>query len=272
MPDRTTGRASTILPALIYLISGNCLRQPKVPDHRFCSLACGQSAARSAPELKYLLPHHELSIKVATQFIECWKSAPPPTVLGVYMITWTESSQRRFEQYRDAVEIRGQFKRNGFFAGNEQKRFRSTVRACTLGERGNLSPCHNAACWMCETIRWGFEPHLQRKRDLPWNAGGIRLGAGIYTSHSSFKAHQYAENIHDRNSRINAMLVCRVVIGQPYEMYHENPIIQSPPFGYDCIFGKPGWQSAFTEDEYVVYNADAIRAAYLVLYETAGGA
>ena len=40
-----------------------CWRQPKLPDHRFCSVACGQSAARSAPELKYLPPHHELSIK-----------------------------------------------------------------------------------------------------------------------------------------------------------------------------------------------------------------
>ncbi|KAG6372556.1 hypothetical protein JVT61DRAFT_7666 [Boletus reticuloceps] len=270
-----------------------CQRQPKHPDYRFCSVACGQSAARSAPELKYLYPHHELSVTIATQFMRCWSIGPRPTVLAVYTITWTESSQRSFKQYRDAVEFRGQFKRNGFFPGNEQKRFRSTVRACTLGEGANVSPCYNEACWMCETIRCGFEPHLQRKRSVPSyvsvfpvdspkavflmvfasrNGPGIRLGAGIYTSHSSSKAAQYAENIHDPESRIKAMLVCRVVIGTPFVTCQEDPTIRSPPLGYDCVYGEPGDHSAFREDEYVVYNADAIRAAYLVLYETAPGA
>ncbi|KAH0835576.1 hypothetical protein J3R83DRAFT_9301 [Lanmaoa asiatica] len=250
-----------------------CWRFPKLPDHRFCSIACGRFAARSAPELKYLPPRHKLSIKIATQFMKCWKSVPRPKVLAVYMVTWTESSQSRFEQYsRDAVEARGQFRRIGLSPGNEQKRFRSTVRACTLGERGNLFPCHNEACWMCETIRCGFEPHLERKRSIPWDGCGIRLGAGIYTSHTSSKADNYAENIHDPNSSIKAMLVCRVVVGNPYVMYQEDQTIRSPPPGYDCVFGKPGWESAFAEDEYVVYNADAVRAAYLVLYEKARGA
>lgn len=40
----------------------HCWRQPKLPDHRFCSIACGQSAARSAPQLKYLPPFHELFV------------------------------------------------------------------------------------------------------------------------------------------------------------------------------------------------------------------
>lgn len=40
-----------------------CQRQPKLPDHRFCSVACGQFAARSAPELKCLPSHHEMFVK-----------------------------------------------------------------------------------------------------------------------------------------------------------------------------------------------------------------
>ncbi|KAI9463863.1 hypothetical protein HD554DRAFT_2026792 [Boletus coccyginus] len=245
-----------------------CQRHPKLPDHRFCSVACRQSAARSAPELKYLHPHHELFITIATRFVQCWKLAPRPKVRAVYMITWTESSQRSFEQYsRDAVETRGRFKRMGRFPGNEQKRFRSTVRACTLGERGNLSPCHNEACWVCETIQRSV---MSSDCHAPRNAGGIRLGAGIYTSHTSSKADQYAKNIHDPSSRIKAMLVCRVVIGKPYEMCCEDQTIRGPPPGYDCV-GRIRLPLR-VQDEYVVYNADAIRPAYLVLYETARGA
>lgn len=68
---------------------------------------------------------------------------------------------------RDTVEARGQFRLRGLSSGNEQKRFRSTFRACNLGEGGNIHPCHNEDCWMCQTILYGFEPHLQRKRRQP---------------------------------------------------------------------------------------------------------
>lgn len=47
----------------VWNVCPHCQRRPKHPDHRFCSVACGQSAARSAPELKYLPPNHELFIK-----------------------------------------------------------------------------------------------------------------------------------------------------------------------------------------------------------------
>ena len=98
-------------------------------------------------------------------------------------------------------------------------------------------------------------------RDAARNAGGIRLGAGIYTSHTSsksalflhfpknpirvvvlirnFRADQYAQNIHDPSSRVKAMLVCRVVIGKPYVMYHEDHTIRSPPLGHDCVGRLP---------------------------------
>ena len=68
---------------------------------------------------------------------------------------------------RDTVETWGQFILKGKSSGNEQKRFRSTVRACNLGEQGNLSPCRNEACWMCEAIWCGFQPHLRRKQRVP---------------------------------------------------------------------------------------------------------
>jgi len=102
--------------------------------------------------------------------------------------------------------------------------------------------------------------------------GSNRTFDGNGTFHGMRAVYGSERNIHNPSSRIKAMLVCRVVIGKPYEISHEDHTIRSPPAGYDCVFGKPGWQSDFVEDEYVVYNADAIRAAYLVLYETAPNA
>ncbi|KAG9312511.1 hypothetical protein JVU11DRAFT_6904 [Chiua virens] len=239
---------------------------PTDPHHLFCSITCSQYAALFAPQLKYLPPHHELSIRVVNQFIQRWTSSPCPKVLAVYMTTRTDASRRGFEQYRDAVEARGRFSYMGLSPGNEQKQFRSTNRACTLGECGNVTPCHNQACWMCETIRFGFEPHLLRKRS---HGVGVRLGAGIYTGYASSKADDYANNSHDPNSTVRAMLVCRVVIGKPYEMYQNDPTFRRPPPGYDSVLGRSIPGSAFTEDEYVVYDADAIRPAYLIVYEKA---
>lgn len=97
-----------------------CQRQPKLLEHRFCSVACNQSAAFFAPELKYLPLHHErfmmsmyfqcpsfvkrtgsISPLVETRFMQCWKPTTPcPRVSAVYMITWTKSSQESFQRYR----------------------------------------------------------------------------------------------------------------------------------------------------------------------------
>ncbi|KAF8840109.1 hypothetical protein BDN67DRAFT_878560, partial [Paxillus ammoniavirescens] len=246
-----------------------CQLYPKHPEHRFCSVNCTRLAARCAPGLIPLPHHNKLFANVAAQFFEHWKSALNPRLLDIFMINWTKRCQRDFERYRNEVEARGHYKRKGLFAGNEQKRFRCAARACTLGERGNLDPCDSQICELCETICCGFEPHLidPVSKTCDRNGIGIRLGAGIYTSHASSKADEYAVNRHDPDSSVKAMLVCRVVIGKPYKTQIENPTLRSPPPGFDCVFGKPGWRSEFEEDEYVVYDPDAIRAAYLVLYE-----
>ncbi|KIJ67180.1 hypothetical protein HYDPIDRAFT_84369 [Hydnomerulius pinastri MD-312] len=241
---------------------------PKHPKHRFCSITCAQAAAQLAPKLIYLSQNHESSMDVAAQFLARWRCqcALYPRLIGIFMITWTEQSQKAFENYRDKVEARGHFEKLGLSAGNEQKRFRCAARACTLGESGNLSPCNNVMCELCETLRYGFGPHLERKRNIPQHGNGIRLGAGIYTSHTSSKAAQYAMNRHDPDSGVKAMFVCRAVIGRPYKTKREDPTLEKPPIGYDCVYGKPGWRSQFQDDEYVFYDPDAIRAAYLVLY------
>ncbi|KAG8215739.1 hypothetical protein J3R82DRAFT_7633 [Butyriboletus roseoflavus] len=104
-------------------------------------------------------------------------SFPPPSCQAVHGLLGVSASSKDTGGLHDhldgiileAVEARGHFTRMGLSPGNEQKRFRSTNRACTLGECGNLFPCHNEACWMCETIRCGFEPHLRRKRSIPWH-------------------------------------------------------------------------------------------------------
>ncbi|KAF9221136.1 hypothetical protein BS17DRAFT_279984 [Gyrodon lividus] len=243
-----------------------CQVYPKHPEHRFCSLACTHQAARSAPGLIHLPQHHELFDKVATKFLMHWKSVPHPRLLAIFMITWTKKYQMNFEKYRNEVEARCRFKQKGFFSGNEQKRFRCAARACTLGERGNLYPCDSEICELCETICCGFEPYLDRKRNIPRTGNGIRLGAGIYTSHTSSKADQYAVNRHDPSSTVKAMLVCRVVIGKPYETRREDPMLTRPPAGYDCVFAKPGWWSEFKDDEIFIPSQHGVFYSRIIIW------
>jgi len=91
------------------------------------------------------------------------------------------------------------------------------------------------------------------------NGVGIRLGsAGIYTSYSSSSQpcvffcgnkkkkdivgdiRPLRQNAHNLNSSVKAMLVCRVVIGNPCVTSREDNAIKQPPLGYDCVFAKPG--------------------------------
>ncbi|KAF9240847.1 hypothetical protein BU15DRAFT_73705 [Melanogaster broomeanus] len=245
-----------------------CQVHPKHPDHRFCSPTRTEITAASG-QLIPLFRNDETFINIENQFLQHWKAPSRPMLLGILMITWTKKQEKDIRKYKNEVEARGRFQQKGLFAGNEQKQFQCAVRACTLGENKNVSPCTSESCELCETIRCGFQPYLERKRAIPSTSPcGIRLGAGIYITFTSSKADEFAVNRHDASSRVKAMFVCCVVVGKPYETKRENTALKSPPAGHDCVVAKPGRWSEFTDDECVVYDADAIRAAYLVVYTT----
>ncbi|KIK73288.1 hypothetical protein PAXRUDRAFT_178825, partial [Paxillus rubicundulus Ve08.2h10] len=58
------------------------------------------------------------------------------------------------------------------------------------------------------------------------------------------------------------------VVSSSYTTQRENTTLRSPPSVFDVVYGQPGWQSDFTDDEYVFCDPDAIRPGYLILYGT----
>ncbi|KAM0418653.1 hypothetical protein ACHAPT_012456 [Fusarium lateritium] len=141
----------------------------------------------------------------------------------------------------------------GKYAGNERKRFRGAERACNIGEDGNVTMCYSSECKLCETLREGFRPYLDLKRR-----------PGLYSTHDTSKAAKYA--INKVPSNVNALMLCRVVLGDAYVTEEEMPYLQKPPHGYDSVYAKPGPYSRFNTDERVVYTSRAMRPAYLIIY------
>jgi hypothetical protein len=60
------------------------------------------------------------------------------------------------------------------------------------------------------------------------------------------------------------MLVNRVLVGKAATLTRTNVSITKPPKGYHSIEGKPGIDLNYPET--VVYDNDAIRPAFLIIY------
>ncbi|KAJ6452836.1 hypothetical protein C8R45DRAFT_847562, partial [Mycena sanguinolenta] len=68
-----------------------------------------------------------------------------------------------------------------------------------------------------------------------------------------------------RASKYKAMLLNNVVVGRAYETNKAMVGSTAPPKGFDSVCGLPG--SALKYDETCVYDDDAIRPTYLILYD-----
>ncbi|RMJ09583.1 hypothetical protein BHE90_005952 [Fusarium euwallaceae] len=238
-----------------------CRTYPKSPTHTFCCKECARNAANNAPSLIKIPSDHIMYLNAASAFYEGWKRTPPP-IRTIYLVTWTKESRDEFEAYRDQIENHGNFIAMGKYAGNERKRFRGAERACTIGENGNVTMCYNGDCKLCEALREGFRPYLDLKRRTGYH--GTRLGPGLYSTYDTSKAAKYA--INKVPSNVNALMLCRVVLGNSYVTENEMPYLQQPPPGFDSVYARPGPRSQFNTDERVVYTSRAMRPAYLIIY------
>ncbi|KAG8946537.1 hypothetical protein FRC04_011595 [Tulasnella sp. 424] len=90
-----------------------------------------------------------------------------------------------------------------------------------------------------------------------------RFGGGIYTSSASSKAAIYAQN--HAPSAYKAMLLNKVAVGRSYFTGVADNGWTAPPPGYNSVCGLPG--DVFKHDETIVYDDDAIRPQYLIIYE-----
>ncbi|CCM06411.1 uncharacterized protein FIBRA_08672 [Fibroporia radiculosa] len=81
------------------------------------------------------------------------------------------------------------------------------------------------------------------------------------------EADNYVKNL--ASPSCSALLLNRVALGRPGRMVHNFTNLTAPPPGYDSVAGEPGFDLNY--EECVVYNDDAIRPNYLIVYTTPEG-
>ncbi|KAH8112657.1 hypothetical protein DFH11DRAFT_467559 [Phellopilus nigrolimitatus] len=143
---------------------------------------------------------------------------------------------------------------------NESLLFHGTTRACLLGEDEThddicLSPC----CSLCRIIQSSFDI-----KNCGSNCQFSRFGRGIYTSICSSKADDYCKPTHP-DAKKRFLLLNRVMVGREFQTKESLTHLLQAPSGFHSVSGEPGGDLNY--EETVVYNNDAIRPAYLAIYE-----
>ncbi|KAJ3483584.1 hypothetical protein NLI96_g6217 [Meripilus lineatus] len=182
---------------------------------------------------------------VAAQFKKSWRQtfSNCPPVRHVYKVIVEQASLDKYNAYRDAVEARGDFVKAGRSAGNEHRRWHGTKRQST--RYVSLYPF----------------------KGMPTDDSNVssgNFGPGIYTSSTSSKSDDYSVNS-DPQSPLSAMILNKVVVGKGFKTAQTNTSLRSPPAGFDSVLFEIGPDR--TDDELIVYDNEAIRPSYLVVYD-----
>ncbi|KAF9533940.1 ADP-ribosylation [Crepidotus variabilis] len=213
----------------------------------------------NSTSLKHLSSNSTEFYQVKNLFDYGWRhpDKKKPKVVRIFRILTNASA---YESYRASIVSASSadvsFTRYG---ANEQLLFHGTNRHCTLGEEEKeTNLCYRPECNLCCIISGSFEVSMAGSKHK-----FRRFGVGIYTTSCSSKADDYSQN-GDENCQFKAVLVNRVVVGNPYTLRTNATQLTQAPYGYHSVRGEPGDQLNY--EETVVYDNDAIRPAYLVIY------
>lgn len=175
-----------------------------------------------------------------------------PRVRAIYKVLYLQSELQPFLDYKADVAAA----RNGLVV---RSLFHGTTRACRLGEGShNLVFCELSDCSLCSIIRNSFDVAMCGRKNK-----FSRFGVGIYTTPCSSKADDYVKNL-SPDAKWRVSLLSRVVVGKPKKFRHNRTTLTEPPHGFDSVWGVPG--ADLNYEETVVYDNNAIRPAYLVVY------
>jgi len=214
------------------------------------------------PILVHVPYDHETFNNVANQFQQSWRhSTPCPKVQAIYKIVEREETVNQYNAYRDEVEARGKFTAIDLTPGNQRRRWHGTNRNCNIGDNGLTSFCYSPQCSLCCIIRTSFDIRHSKKK-----TGWGRFGNGIYTSATSSKSNDYSKNLVP--SPWKAILLSYVVVGKAKKFALDRPTLTQAPDGFDAVIGEATAMGTLNYDELVVYTNDAVRPAYLVMYDS----
>ncbi|KAF9790516.1 hypothetical protein BJ322DRAFT_1036993 [Thelephora terrestris] len=224
---------------------------------------CHKDALSRTPVIVEVPEDHENYKSVEKQFKQSWRHKTTcPEVQAIYKIIVAEASLRQYQQYQDSVEGRGNFVAKGKSRGNENRRWHGTKRKCNLGDQGCKTFCADSACSLCRIIKTSFDVKFFKAA-----TGWGRFGHGIYTSSTSSKSNDYSKNI-GINSEWKALLLNKVIVGKGKKLTKNNTSLTQPPPGYDSVLAEVVPGGFLNYDELVVYNNEAVRPSYLVMYKS----
>ncbi|KAH8092611.1 hypothetical protein BXZ70DRAFT_1010696 [Cristinia sonorae] len=203
--------------------------------------------------------------EVETLFQKGWlhPNKQLPQLHAVYRVIYSQSRTMSFLKYRSSVMSAVPYWSPFLQAGTEALLFHGTTRGCLLGESSDdVSLCGSPQCYLCNILRESFDVNkcgLKNKFS--------RFGRGIYTSSCSSKADDYSSNA-SKHAKFRVVLLNRVTLGKTYKLKRNATSLSSPPAGYHSVIGEPGEDLNY--EETVVYNNDAIRPGYVVVYGNPG--
>ncbi|KAF8972246.1 hypothetical protein BDZ97DRAFT_1783891 [Flammula alnicola] len=199
-------------------------------------------------------------------FHKGWKhpKKSKPKIHAIFKILSPDSTLKPYHQYRALVTSSPALRSRTKNPANEQFLFHGTNRYCRLAEDGSrVRLCNLSKCHLCSILRNSFDV-----RKCGTKHKFRRFGTGIYTSSCSSKADDYTLN-GDESSTLRVLLVSRVIVGNPHKRRQNATGMTEPPCGYHSashfsVIGEPGVDLNY--EETVVYDNDAIRPAFLVVY------
>ncbi|KAG8963967.1 hypothetical protein FRC03_002398 [Tulasnella sp. 419] len=242
-----------------------CQERPKLAEHQYCGEECQEGLTKRAPCL-LRLGHFDPQYKSAADMLRnSWNGfkSPPPELVYVYKVIFPESLWKRHTDYRDQLEKRHNFQSRDLAPGNELRRWHGTRRNCTLGDDpAALEFCSSASCCLCGILQHSFDRGWAGR--APKRPCKGRLGKGIYTSFSASKANEYSAS--PSNTPLKALILATIAAGNTYDVTTRVQNLEKPPDGFDSVFGIVEQGSEYEDDEVAVFDNDAIRPIFVVIY------
>ena len=175
---------------------------------------------------------------------------PCPTICCIFSIT-NSGLLQKWKRYKDSLKE----------DNTVERCFHGTALKCGLvsniDQANNAALCRNSKCGVCGIANEGFSPNHIRDNVFQ------RFGKGFYLAPNSSKASDYP--IHkDPNDPYRAQLLCDVCPGKKYELQTTDQCLDSPPEGYNSVYGQVGQDLNYPE--IVIYDTRAIMPRYVIVY------
>ena len=163
-----------------------------------------------------------------------WVKNPPAPAADCIFKIFVPQVEAQFKQYQSSLANQ-----------TVESHFHGTTMKCDL--LSTKKPCKTKNCGICEISRHGFD-----LKKIGTNISFMRFGRGFYLAPNSSKCHDYTQGVTTHRS----MLLCDVLPGKKHIVKQDQTSLNSPPQGYDSVYGKSG--GSLNYDEIVLYHPPAL--------------